>query len=155
MDVNFNQNGNLGHLVLDSVNQQYWTTGGISWNVDFTTKIPLTFDIKSTASMNNLELGDLKISDFHLNTNASTSEINLPSPSGTMSVKIEANAATVDISIPDNAEVKVNATTNVGTLNIDSRFIKKGNYYITENYEGASDHIELEIRSNVSTVTIN
>jgi hypothetical protein len=155
MDVNFDQEGKLGRLSLDSINQQHWPTGGISWNVDFTTKIPITFDIKSTASTNKLELGTLKISDFHLNTNASTSDINLPSPFGIMSVKIEANAATVDITIPDNAQAKVEVTTNVGTFNIDNRFIKEGNYYMTKNYNNASDHIELEIRSNVSTVTIN
>jgi hypothetical protein len=155
MDVNFNQDGKLGRLSLDSVNQQHWPTVGISWNVDFTTKIPIAFDIKSTASTNNLELGDLRISDFHLNTNASTSEINLPSPSGTMLVNIEANAAALDITIPDNAEAKVDVTTNLSTLNIDNRFIKEGNYYITKNYNNASNRIELEIRSKVSTVTIN
>jgi predicted membrane protein len=72
-----------------------------------------------------------------------------------MSVIIEANAATLDITIPDNAEAQVDVTTNIGTLNIDNRFIKEGNYYKTKNYNEASDHIELEIRSNVSTVTIN
>jgi hypothetical protein len=80
-----------------------------------------------------------------MNTNASTSKINLPSPSGTMSVKIEANAATVDITVPENTEAKVNVTTNVGTLNIGSRFIKEGNYYVTKNYINVSDHIELRL----------
>jgi hypothetical protein len=155
MKVDFNQQGRDGTLSLNSINQQYWPTGGISWDVNFTSAIPLSLNIKSTASSNTFDFSDLNLSNLTIDTNASSSNVSLPSPTGVLSATIKANAASMEISLPDDAAARIQATTNISTFNVNPRYIKQGNYYVTQNYINAANRIELEISTNVSTVRLN
>jgi hypothetical protein len=100
------------------------------------------------------DLSDLNLSSFAIDINAGSCDIKMPSPSGTMKVTVKANAASVDITIPDGAAARIQATSNVATLNVNNRFIKSGNDYVTANYDTAMSRIELTINTNVGTVSI-
>jgi len=154
METSFSQQNNTGYLALDSTNQQYWPGGGITWNADFTRDIPLTFDITSAASQTDIDLEHMNLAKLTLELNAGDSSIDFPSPRGVVRATIEANAANVVISLPDDAAVRVQASTSIGSLDVNSRFIKQGNDYVTTNYDGASDRIELEIETNIGRVQV-
>lgn len=149
----FSSNGS-GQLSLNSANQQFWPGGGIHWDLNFTRDIPLSFNIKNAASSADYDFSKLQISQINLDLNAGSCDMTLPVPSGIMPVNITDNAASVDISIPDDAAARIHATTNVGNLNTGNRFIKQGNDYITGNYEGAANRIEFDITTNVGSVHI-
>jgi len=155
MHSSFNTQDHTGHLTLTAVNQQYWPGGGIRWNAGFTPDIPLSFDIKSAASTTRLNFDNLNLAGLNLDLNAGSCNIDFPSPRGTVVAAIKANAANVDISFPSDAAVRIQAKTNVGSLEIGSRFIKQGNEYVTKNYEGAADRFELEVDTNVGRVHID
>jgi hypothetical protein len=151
--MNFNQAGNQGYLSLNSTNQQYWWNG-IKWNIDFTDKIPLAFDITSSAGSLDLNLSRMKVSGFNLELNAGSCDIKLPAPSGILTGIIKSNAASMNLQLPAGAAAKIHATTNIGSLDIDSRFTKNGSDYTTKNFEQAADRIELTIETNVGHVSI-
>ena len=154
LQADFRQQGTTAILSLDSVNQQYWPSHGITWDVKLTPKIPIDFNITTSASTLKFDLSNLNLSSFSMDINAGSRDLKMPSPNGTMKATIKANAASVDITIPYNAAARIQATSNVATLNVNSRFIKSGNDYVTGNYDTATNRIELTINTNVGTVSI-
>lgn len=154
MQADFQQQGTEGILSLHSINQQYWPNRGVTWDVKLTPKIPLNLHIESSASSLDLDLGNINLSDFLIDINASSCNLKMPSPSGILEATVKANAASVNITIPDNADARIQASSNVATLNISNRFIKRGNDYVTANYDDATNRIELTINTNVGTVSI-
>ena len=153
IDDNLDQNGGNGQITMNAINQQYWPSG-IIWNIDFADKIPLAFDINSSASSTNLDFSGLNLSGFNLQLNAGSSNVKLPPPTGTVDGTIKANAASLDITIPANAAARIQAATSVGTFNIDKRFTKQGNTYVTSNYDTATDRYDLTIDTNVGSVQV-
>lgn len=154
MATRFDRRDNQGTLYLNSINQQYWPDGGIIWQVNLSDEIPISIEIESSASTLTLDLFDLDLSSLNLDINASTCKLKLPSPNGMLNTAIKANAATLNITIPDGAAARISASSTVAIFNISSRFTKEGNYYVTDNYDGAKDRIELTVDTNVGTVTI-
>ncbi len=146
--------GNEGTLFLDSINQQYWPNGGIFWDIGLTGKIPLVLYINSAASTLDLNLESVNMTSLNIDINAGSCDLELPVPNGVVETIITANAATVNISVPDNAAAKIQASSTVATLNVGSRFTKQGNDYVTSNYDTAANRIELNLNTNVGTVTV-
>jgi hypothetical protein len=152
MDANLDQHGGSGVVTMQSINQ-YWP-GNMWWDVDFTRDIPLLFDINSSASSTNLDLEKLNISGFNLTLNAGSSNISLPSPSGNVTGTISANAASVEITLPADAAVRIDASTSVGTFDIPSRFTRNGDTYETANYSSAFNKWNLSINTSVGRVEV-
>jgi hypothetical protein len=152
MDDSIATNGDSGVVTMRSINQ-YWP-GSIRWDVDFTGNIPLSFDIISSASSTYLNFNDLDISGFNLTLNAGSSDISLPSPSGNVTGTISANAANVELTLPADAAVRIEASTSVGTFDIPGRFTRNGNIYETANYDSATDKWDLSINTSVGRVEI-
>jgi len=155
LDASFSEKNHTGYLSLISTNQQYWPGGGINWSSDFTSGIPLSFDVTLAASTTKLDFTDINLADLKLELDAGTCNIDFPSPAGVVDTKIKASAANIDISLPSDAAVRIMATTNVGSLEVDSRFIKQGNVYVTKNYDGAANRIEMQINTSVGRVHID
>jgi hypothetical protein len=153
IDDNLNQNNSDGQITINSINQQYWPSG-ITWNLDFTDKIPLTFDINASGSSTNLDFTGIKVSGFNLELNAGSSNVKLPLPKGIVQGSITANAASMEITLPAGAAARIQATTSVATFDIDKRFTKQGNIYVTSNYDNATDRYDLSINTSVGMVEV-
>lgn len=155
LKASFSGTGSNGQLSLNSINQQLWPTSGINWNLNFTPDIPLSFSIENSASSADYDFSSMRISGVDLDLNAGSCNMNLPEPSGIIPVKVTDNAASIDITIPGDAAAMVHATTNVGSLDLSSRFVKQGNDWMTPNYNNASNRIEFQITTNVGSVHIH
>jgi hypothetical protein len=154
MQADFRQQSTAAILSLDSINQQYWPNHGVTWDVKLTPKILINFNINSSASTLKLDLSDLNLSSFAMDINAGSCDLKMPAPSGIMKATVKANAASVSITIPEGAATRIQASSNVATLNVNNRFIKRGNDYVTDNYDTATSRIELTINTNVGTVSV-
>ncbi len=152
--ADLSRQGTVGTLSLDAINQQYWPNGGVLWNISLTEKIPLALDINTSASSLNLDLNNLNLSSLNMDINAGSCDLKLPVPNGVLETQIKANAASVSIDIPDNAAARIQASSNIATLNVGSRFNKRGNDYVTSNYDASTNRIELILNTNVGTVTV-
>jgi hypothetical protein len=152
--ADFNRWGTEGVLYLDSINQQNWPNGSLTWNVNLSKEIPINLDIDSSASTLKLNLDNLDLSSINIDINAGICDLKLPLPNGTLDATVKVNAATLNITIPEGAAVKIQASSTIATLNVSHRFTKSGNYYVTDNYDSASNRIELTIDTNVGTVSV-
>jgi hypothetical protein len=155
MKVDFRRRDGEGRLNLSTINQQFWGEGGISWIVNFTTRIPLVININSSASNTELDLSQLRVTELDLDVDAGNCRATMPSTTGVSYVKIEINAANVEVVIPEGVAAKIHLDSNVSVCDIDEdRFSRQGDYYISPDFDTASNRLELEIECNVGRLEV-
>lgn len=155
--TNFRREGNEGRLGLraERIGLQTWGGNGAKWAVRFTRNIPLTLEVKAAASNLTLDLDRLKVTEIRLEIDAGNSKVNMPASAGMTNAYIKANAANLEVSIPDGVAARIDVDTNLTALHInESRFPRKGGYYISGDFETAKNRLELQIESNVGRVEV-
>jgi len=155
ISVDFHQQDGEGKLYLSTVNQRFWGEAGIRWEVRFAKNIPLVINIKSAASNMELDLSKLKVTELRLDVDAGNYKVTTPSKAGTSDIEIEANAANIEVTIPDGVTAKIQVDTNLSALDVDkSRFPQQGDYYMSPDFVSAENRVELEIDCNVGRVQV-
>ena len=157
MKADFYQRDSEGKLNLSTErpSQRFWDKGGVKWMVNFTRRIPLAIDIKSDASNINLGLDELVVTELRLDIDAGNCKVIMPSSAGTTHTYIKADVANVEITIPDGVAAKIKVDKGLSAFDIDeNRFPRKGDYYISQDFESAKNRIELEIDSDIGRVEV-
>lgn len=157
MRVDFSRQDSEGKLYLtkEQVSLSFQNEEDNRYQVRLTRNIPLTLDIKSTVSDNELDLSELEVTELRLSVDAGNCKVTMPSSTETVNAYMEANVANLEVDIPDGVSARIQANTDLGSFDIDgSRFQKQGDYYISEDFDTAQNRIYLEIDSNLSRVQI-
>jgi len=154
--ADFRQESRVGKLYLNTVQaSRRWGDGSTKWQVNLTRNIPLTLRVTAAATTTELDLSQLKVGEFRFDLNAGNAKVTLPSASGSSRAFIEANAANVEVTIPSGVAAKVRVSGSLNSLDIlESRFPKNGDYYISPDFDTASNRLVLEIDGNVSRVKV-
>lgn len=130
-------------------------TGWTEWKVELTQDIPLTIEVKLAAANVEFDLRHLKATRLNLELNAGKSKVRMPSGEGVTRAYIEANAANIEITIPKGVAARIEAGANAGALEIDeSRFPRKGAYFISPDFEDTESRIYLKIDLNAGRVKV-
>ncbi len=117
--------------------------------------IPLVINIKSAASNMELDLSELKVTELRLDVDAGNYKVTVPSTAGTSNIEIEANAANIEVAIPDGVAARIQVDANLSALDVDkSRFLQQGDYYMSQDFVSAENRVELEIDCNVGRVQV-
>jgi len=155
ISVDFHQQDGEGKLYLSTVNQRFWGGDRIGWEVRFTRSIPLAISIKSAASNVELDLSELKVTELRLDVDAGNYIVTTPSRAGTSDIEIEANAANIEVTIPDGVAAKIQVDTNLSVLDVDkNRFPQQGDYYVSDNFNTTQNRIYLIIDCDVGRVQV-
>ncbi|MFC1933041.1 LiaI-LiaF-like domain-containing protein [Chloroflexota bacterium] len=157
MKVDFHRQGGEGTLYLskERVNQPFWDEDDNKWQVRLTRNIPLTLNIKSAASNMELTLDKLKVTEFRVKVDAGNCKLIMPSSAGDIHAYINAGVANVEVDIPDGVAARIQVDTDLTALDMnESRFSKKGGYYISDDFDTAQNRIYLEIESDVGRVQV-
>ena len=81
--------------------------------------------------------------------------ITLPWAAGHTMATIKAGAADLDISIPQGVAARVRAQVGLSSLSIDqARFPKTGDYFISPEYEQATNRLDIRLDSGLASVNI-
>lgn len=155
INVDFHQQDGEGKLHLSTVNQWGWGGDRIRWEVNFTRGIPLTISIKSAASNLELDLSELEVTELRLDVDAGNYRVTMPSSAGTSNIEIEADAANIEVIVPDGVAAKIQLNTNLSVSDIDkNRFPQQGAYYLSDNFDTAQNRIYLVIDCDVGRVQV-
>ena|SRR3989344_439098 len=123
-------------------------------NLNLTMAVPFEMDIKLGAGLSNFDLSNLQITKFEIDSGVSNINIKFPEK-GVISVIISGGAANITIEIPTSLAAKISTQDSLKSLNInEERFKKKNGAYISENFDKATDKLELELKTAVASVTI-
>lgn len=133
-----------------------WAPGlPLNWDFGLSQTIPLTLDLETGAGETILDLTNLQVLDFHLQTGASSSTVTMPARAGMTHAHIEAGAAAVTVHIPTGVAARIRTSSGLAAITVDQeRFPRQGKVYLSSDYETAENKIDLEIETGVSSVSV-
>lgn len=124
-------------------------------NTDLTLsgQIPLEIQINTEASIQKINLTDLRVDSLEINSKASDMNIKFGSTySGT--AKIKASASNLTITIPKEIEARIKIDSKVKNLSIASRFKSKNGVYQSKGFDKAFTRLDIQIESIAGSITI-
>jgi hypothetical protein len=127
-----------------------------NWRVGITRELPLNLHVDIGAAESDLDLTDLKLVNFQLNSGASRTTVRLPRAAGSTAAQISAGAASVKLIIPEGVAARIQTVMVVGSTDIDQRrFPLSGGAYVSPNYETAANKIDITFKGGVGSLQIS
>ncbi|MEA2008002.1 MAG: DUF5668 domain-containing protein [Chloroflexota bacterium] len=128
----------------------------LNWDFGLSKEIPLELVFETGAGEAHLDLTNLLVTDFSLQTGASSNTVLMPANAGYTRAKIDAGAAAVTVHIPPGVAARIHTDSGLAAINIDqNRFPRQGKVYQSPDYETAINKIELDIDTGVSSVSVS
>lgn len=130
---------------------------GLRWDFTLNRGVAYSLNLKTGASKSRIDLHDLIVTDFHLETGASDTEVKLPEQAGFTKAEFEFGSARVALHVPQNVAAKIQIQgALMNTDEIDkNRFPLTGEGYCSPDYATAVNKIEIVIEAGLGKVTIN
>ena len=157
MKVVFQKQDGEGSLTLstEQANRRFWDEVESRWEVNFSRSLPLAIDIKSAVGNLDLDLSELAVTELQLDIDAGNCIVKMPSSTDTTQAYIKADVANVEVTIPQGVAAKLKVATDLTAFDIDeSRFPRKGAYYISPGFESAKNRVELELDCDIGRVQV-
>ncbi len=160
--VDVNRSGPAARLDLRSEAGEYFfgfsptsVPGGFAWDLLVTPEVPLRLTVESGASESDLDLRDLKVTDFELKTGASASRVTLPARAGLTRVKISSGVASVKLALPEGVAGRIRVQSGLSGINIDqNRFPAAAGGYETPGFDAAENKADIFIETGVGSVDV-
>lgn len=131
------------------------TSQGLTWDINFNPDIPLKLDLRTGASENILDLSGLKVTDFRLDTGASSTNITFPANAGQTYARIHTGAAGLKIRIPDGVAAHIEVKSGMAGININpTRFPHSASGYESPDYAASTNRADIHIETGVGSVDI-
>jgi hypothetical protein len=128
---------------------------GFSWDMSINKDIPLRLKLETGASESNLDLSDLHVTDFRIDTGASSTFLTVPANAGETRGQIHSGAASVDVRVPSGVAAHIEVKSGLAGINIDTmRFPQRGNVYESLDYMSSKNRVQLNIETGVGSVDV-
>lgn len=131
-------------------------THGLEWDVALNPTVPLALKYEGGAAETQMDLSGLKLTGLEINTGASSTDVVLPPPAGTMRVVVHSGAASVKLRLPQNVAASIHGTMGLGSMDVDAmRFPNRGSgAFESDNYATAADRIDVTVEGGVGSVQV-
>ncbi len=128
---------------------------GFAWDLLLTPEIPMRLSVETGASESNIDLTDLKVTDFEIKTGASASTITLPARAGLTQVKVSSGAASVKLFLPQGVAGRIRVQSGLAGIHIDpTRFPAVSGGYESPDYASAENKADIFIETGVGAVEV-
>ena len=146
------------------------------WGIDaalYLSRVPeVSLNLRTSASSADLDLTELKVYNLNLNASAADLDIKTPENADDVFVVIEANAANIDVEIPDSVAALIYNDADLSSFSLSSRFqILRSRSSLTDSketiggrdlsdvfmspgYRDAENRVNIELDVNLSNVTV-
>jgi hypothetical protein len=133
-----------------------WNGGERRWDIHLNNSAPIALDVQVGAAESRIDLTNLRVTDLHLQTGASGTEVWMPSSAGQTTAKISGGVASINIHIPSEVAARIRVESGLSSIDVDkNRFPKSGNdTYQSANYDTASNKVDLRLEMGVGSATI-
>ncbi len=116
-------------------------------------QIPLEIQINTEASIQKIDLTNLRVDSLEINSKASDMNIKFGDTySGTS--KIKTSATNLTITIPKEIEARIKIDSKVKNLSLAARFKNKKGAYQTTGFDTAFTRLDIQIESIAGSITI-
>jgi hypothetical protein len=163
VDERINRSGSKTDIKLSVPEMEWWgfpnasPMNGLKWDLALNREIAFTLDLKTGASKNRLDLHDLIITDIHMETGASETEVFFPEQAGLTRGEFHFGTAQLELHIPENvaAQIRIQGAM-LDTAEIDSaRFPKTGDVFCSPNFTEAVNKVDINIEAGLGKVIIH
>ncbi|MBN1440316.1 MAG: hypothetical protein JW929_12990 [Anaerolineales bacterium] len=131
----------------------FYTGDGYTWDLDFSRRIPLVFDLSLGAGEIVADLSQLQVTSVEARIGAGSLVLKLPAGSD-IDVNVSIGAGSAEVYLPDGAGVKVQCTTGVGNCQLPNGSGFWGQSYTSPNYSEEEYQIRIEISVGVGEAEI-
>ncbi len=143
-------NFNMDNVDIDLFGGNYKNQLKLSLNKEPT----YSFDLEIGAAKSYFDLRPFKVKNLVLKTGAADTKIRLGDKSDLVMVNIEMGAASLKIYVPEKSGCKINGDMVLMSKDLDG-FIQEGSdYYVTENYDFATQKIIIDIEGGVAAFKV-
>ena len=126
----------------------------LDWDVALNPEIPTALTLNVGANKSMLDLRDLNITDFKLETGASETRLTLPAR-GRFRADLDLGAASLEVTVPDGLSARIRASLGAADLKIDeSRFPRSGSYYQSSDYDSAANAVDMTIDAGAASIKV-
>lgn len=126
------------------------------WDLQLHPTIPTALKYEGGAAETKMDLSRLHLTQLELRNGASSADVALPAPHGTLRAVVQSDAASVKLRVPQNVPAAIRSARGMGTLVVDTaRFRDCGaDRYQSDDYASATDRIEMTIEGGAGSVEI-
>ncbi len=129
--------------------------GLLDWSFSLNSGIPVALDLKTGASEMQLDLTDVPVTDFRLETGASSTRLTLPAQAGFTRAAIDGGATSIKVRVPPGVAARIVASGGAASIDVDqSRFPRLGAAYQSADYETAPNRVEMDIHVGAGSVDV-
>ncbi len=159
LDLHTQRQGDLLDVEMQSPEQGWtapWGLGGtLDWICRLTGQVPLELDLEAGANETSLDLSALRVTDLHLKTGASSTEVVLPAAAGLTRVRVEAGAAAIKLRVPQGVAARIRVEGALAGVDVDTvRFSRVGGVYQSADYDTATNKVEIYASTAVGSLSV-
>ncbi len=131
---------------------QSWQ-GGDEWDLRLSPKVGFRLQVDMGVGEATIDLTGLDIRDLSLDTGAGRTVVVLPKE-GNFSVTIDSGVGELVLEIPDSMAARIQVDRGPAALDISGRFERKGDDYLTDDWNTNENRVDVEIDIGVGLVTV-
>ena len=132
------------------------TTSRGRWVLRHAEGLPTDIRIETGASDLDLDLRELNVQSLNVDGGASDIDVVLPANAGRTTAEFTIGAADLDITVPAGVAARIDVESGISSIDIDeSRFPKRGDRYVSPDFESAANRVTIKIEAGVSDITIS
>jgi hypothetical protein len=129
--------------------------GSFEWDMQLNRDVPISLRVEMGAAESDFDLRDLQVTDLRLNTGASKTNLTLPAKAGTMTVKVELGAASLDIALPDGVAGRIRVEQGITAIEVDTdRYPYANGIYESADYSSAQNRADILIQAGAGRVAV-
>jgi len=135
-----------------------WATcnGATNWHIHINPRVSSNIMARSDGGNIKLDLSGINLKSLSADTGGGNITVVLPDGSAHLSVNARTGAGNVVVSIPGGVAARIQASTGLGKLTIDPRFIPiEKNTFQSPEYDDSSLKLEITAKSGAGNVIIN
>lgn len=126
------------------------------WNVRLSDSIPIDLTVDAGGSLVRLNLEDVTLQKLDLSSGAADVDLVLGEKSAKVECNVDCGAASVDMTIPADAGLRLTREIAIGSLSTgDITLARRGEYQETPGFESKSVQITMTIEAGVSTLRLH
>ena len=126
-------------------------------NLQLNSSVPWNISVDSGAANDTFMLSTVRVAGIEVNTGGSKEDITVGDPSGTVPIKVNGGAVTVNVHRPPGSAASVAVSGGAASLSFDGRQSKAVGTLTaqTSDYDHASDRYQIEVDGGACTVTVD
>jgi hypothetical protein len=126
----------------------------LDWDVALNSQIPTALTLNVGANKSMLDLRDLSLTDFKLETGASETKVTLPAV-GRYRADFDLGAASLDVTIPDGLSARIHVSVGMAGVSVDeSRFPRNGSFYQSPDFDSAANSADITIDAGAASIKV-